>query len=91
VEFRLVKRINSLLRFPFPRGIRILYIQWSPLVVTNQRTTQCHGGKQKLVAALGPMCAHALNTRLEPEILCPIMMGQELHACINSIVSNKTL
>ena len=36
-----------------------------PILVTNQITTQFQDGKQKLVAALGPMWAHAVNTRLE--------------------------
>ena len=36
-----------------------------PILVTNQITTQFQGGKPKLVAALGPMWAHAVNTRLE--------------------------
>lgn len=36
-----------------------------PVLVTNQITTQFHGGNQKLVPALGPMWAHAVSTRLE--------------------------
>lgn len=36
-----------------------------PVLVTNQITTQFKDGKSTLVAALGPMWAHAVNTRLE--------------------------
>jgi RAD51-like protein 1 len=36
-----------------------------PIIVTNQITTKIENGSSKLVAALGPMWAHAVNTRLQ--------------------------